>query len=160
MRAAALALGLMIAGAACAAAQEARRFSDWMLLPLPGQGCVLQYRAVAPEAGLTLADLYLSPAEAGRAVLSVQVPVGVSIADRVIYRHPEAARAVPLIWQSCTPQNCLAQIMITAEEVARLKAGRRIELGFVPTVGARRLSFAVSLSGVTAGLRAAEACAR
>lgn len=158
MKAAALALGVMAASAPPAAAQEARQFADWTMLTLPGQGCVLQYRAVAPDAGLVLADLYLSPAEAGRAVLSVRVPVGVSIADRAIYRHPGADSAVPLIWQTCNPQTCLAQIKIAAEEVGRLKAGRRIELGFVPTVGARRLSFAVSLRGVTAGLRAAAAC--
>lgn len=159
MRAVVLAAGLVIGAAACAAGQEAQRFSDWTLRPLPGQGCVLHYRAVAPEAGLVLADLYLSPAGAGSAVLSVQVPVGVSIADRAVYRHPGADRAVPLIWQSCNAKTCLAQVRITGEELGRLKAGHRVELGFVPTVRARRLSFSVSLSGVSAGLRAARECA-
>ena len=65
MRRVALAAVVAIVGAACAGAQEARRFADWTLLQAPGQGCVLQYRAVAPEAGLALADLYLSQVDEG-----------------------------------------------------------------------------------------------
>ncbi|WP_165978775.1 invasion associated locus B family protein [Antarcticimicrobium luteum] len=148
----------MIAGAACAAAPDARRFADWTLLEVPGQGCVLQYRAVAPGSGLVLADLYLSPVAEGGAILSVRVPVGASIADRAVYRHLGAGRAVPLIWQTCNRQTCLAQVHVTEEEIGRLRAGRAIELAFVPVPGARRLSFPVSLMGVTAGLRAALAC--
>lgn len=158
MRRVALAAVVAIVGAACAGAQEARRFADWTLLQAPGQGCVLQYRAVAPEAGLALADLYLSPVDEGGAILSVRVPVGASIADRVVFRHPGADRAVPLIWQTCNRDTCLAQVHVTEQELDRLRARRRIELSFVPTPGARRLSFPVSLMGVTAGFRAARTC--
>ena len=159
MRGAVLAASVVIAGAVCAGAQEARRFADWTLLAAPGQGCVLQYRAIAPEAGLVLADLYLSPVAEGGALLSVRVPVGASIADRAVYRHSGADRAVPLIWQTCNRDTCLAQVHVTEQELDRLRARRRIELAFVPTPGARRLSFPVSLMGVTAGFRAARACA-
>lgn len=153
-RAASWLLALLLMALPGAAAE---RFRDWTLLPLSAGPCLLHHRAVAAAEGLTLADVFLRPEETGL-LISVRVPLGASLADGPAYRHPGAARAVPLVWQSCNSETCLAQVRVDAAERGRLERGAWIELGFVPVPGARPLVFAVSLAGVTLGLETAGRC--
>ncbi|SLN37349.1 invasion associated locus B family protein [Roseisalinus antarcticus] len=141
-----------------AAAQDGARFRDWTLLDLPAGGCVLHNRVLSVDGGLTLADVFLEDL-GGDLLMSVRVPVGVSLADGMAYRHDGRPVAVPLIWQSCNTETCLAQVRATAREAERLRSARAVIVGFVPVPGARPLTFPVSLMGVTAGLAAQRACA-
>ena len=151
----ALALGLSV-GAALA--DQPERFGDWDLLRLPQAGCQLTQTVISRRSGTRIAEIWLAGQPDGSSVLSARVPVGVSLPEGIAYRHPSARRAVPLTWQLCGPETCLAQARITEEETARLKRGSRIVLAFVPVRGSRPLQVAVSLRGVTAGLRAVAAC--
>ena len=88
-RGALCALALLLAALPAGAAE---RFRDWTLLALSDQICVLHHRAVAAAEGLTLADVFLGP-EASGLLVSVRVPLGVSLADGAAYRHPGGRRA-------------------------------------------------------------------
>ncbi len=151
-------LALLAAEARAEAAPEARRFGDWTLLRAGEGRCLLHYRALERNSGLVLGDLFLLPAGEGEAVLSLRVPVGAALSTPAFYRHPSREAVVPLEWQSCDSRQCLAQVRVTAPELARLRAGARVELSFTPVPGAARLTFPISLSGITRGLAAIDAC--
>ncbi len=150
------------AGARAEAPAQSRRFGDWTLLRAGAGRCLLHYRALERNSKLVLGDIFLLPAAGGEggggAVLSLKVPVGAALSTPAFYRHPEREAVVPLEWQSCDTAQCLAQVRITAPELARLRAGAWIEISFTPVPGAPRLSYPVSLFGITAGLLAVEQC--
>lgn len=157
-------MAALVAAASPAEAQPATadppRFGDWSLIALPGAGCVLHQRLAVRESGQTIADLWLQTQADDGAVLSVQVPLGVSLADQVAYRHAnEPDRAVSLLWQFCNQTHCLAQGHLAAIEVNRLRLGRSLQLAFRPLPDSAPLVSFVSLSGVTRGLAAQAACA-
>ncbi len=137
---------------------KARRLGDWTLLRAGEGRCLLHYRALERRSELVLGDLFLLPVGEGEAVLSLKVPVGAALSTPAFYRHPARQAVVPLAWQSCDRDQCLAQVRVTAPELARLRAGVRIELSFTPVPGAARLTFPVSLDGITRGLRAVGEC--
>lgn len=154
-----LAVLLTLAAVGTASAQgNAASFKDWTVLPLPGQGCVLAQRLIAPEAGIFIGDVFLSETGAGGAILSLRVPLGVDLSQPAAYRLGQAGGAVPLIWQTCDAHTCLAQIEVTAAERARFAAMRQVTLAFRPTPDAPALQVPVSLMGVTAALCALAAC--
>lgn len=143
---------------ACAPAARAETFRDWALLT-PEQGpCLLHQKVIATAAGLPIADVFAAPVANGGLRLSVLVPLGAALAEPMAYRVPGAARAVPLVWQNCNTESCLAQVEVDPAERARLAAGLLVEVGFVPVIGARPMRFELSLLGLTAGLAAAERC--
>jgi len=146
-RAVALAM-VWLAGPAAAAEQ----FRDWSVLAPEAGGCLLHQRVIAAEAGLAIADVFAQPTDAGGLRLSVQVPVGASLADGMAYRHTGQARAVPLLWQRCDGESCLAQVEVDARERGRLMRAVRVDVAFVPVPGARPLTFRLSLLGLTAAL--------
>ncbi len=156
------ALALWLWGAADLAAQQIRDgreiFRDWELLRLPEGGCLLAQHVLAREGELKIAGVFLSATGSGSALLSVQVPVGASLADGIGYRHPGRSAVVPLIWQSCNSETCLAQVEVTPQELARLRAAREIRIAFVPVRGSRPLVFSLSLMGLTRGMRHLETC--
>lgn len=155
-----VATGLVLAVMLVTSAAAAERFRDWTTVRLGPGECVLHHRAVAADAGLVLADVFLAPLPAGGALISVRVPVGVSLPDGIAYRHPGQTRAVPLIWQSCNRATCLAQVAVNETGLRQLARGRSVDLAYVPVKGAVPLSFSVSLLGVTRGMAALEACGR
>ncbi len=155
-------LALWLAGSGSLGAQQnaggREIFRDWELLHLPQGECLLVQQVLARRGEVAIADVYLSRSEAGSALLSVRVPVGVSLADGIGYRYPDRPEVVPLIWQSCNSGTCLAQIQITGKELARLQAAREIRIAFVPVRDARPLVFSLSLMGLTRGMQRLAAC--
>lgn len=143
---------------ASAAAARAETFRDWELLTPAQAPCLLHQKVIAAAAGLPIADVFAVPAANGGLLLSVRVPLGAALSTPIAYRVPGASRAVPLLWQSCNSESCLAQVEVDPAERARLAAGLLVEVGFVPVIGSRPLRFEVSLLGLTAGLAAAERC--
>jgi len=150
-----LALLLWLAAGGELAAQQ---FRDWELLRLSEGGCLLAQQVLARQGQVNIASVYLSDLEAGSALLSVQVPVGVSLADGIGYRYPDRPEVVPLIWQSCNRDTCLAQARLAGPELARLQAAREIRVGFVPVREARPLVFSLSLLGLGEGVRRLRDC--
>lgn len=155
-----LAVGIVLTATAPNAQQAdpPQRFADWQLIQFPDFSCQLVQTVVSRRTGNTLTEMWLMAQADGTGVISVRVPVGVDLAAGIAYRHPNRQAAVPLIWQMCGPDKCLAQSRITQAEMARLRKGRAVRLGFVPVPGSRPLQVSVSLMGVTAGLRAQTAC--
>jgi len=151
-----LAAGLL---AATGPAARAQSFRDWELVAPPGAACLLHQKVIAAAAGMAIAEVFAEPRPGGGLRLSVIVPLCAALAQPMAYRLPDEARAVPLIWQSCNAETCLAQVEVGAEDRKRLAAAPSAEIGFVPVVDGRPLRFALSLMGLTAGLKAAEACA-
>lgn len=141
--------------AALCSPSVAEQFRDWTVLAREAGGCLLHQRVIAAKAGLTIADVFLAPSGGGGLVVSARVPVGAALSSGMAYRHPGRAMAVPLVWQSCDAESCLAQVEVTAEERARLMRGLRVEMAFVPVPGARPLRFQLSLLGLTAALGSA-----
>ena len=154
-----LAAGLWLAVAtAPVAAETATRFRDWVVLPMGPAGCVAAQRLVAAGPGLTIGDVFLAGRDGGGAILSLRVPLGADLSTPAAYRLGGGQEAVPLIWQSCDADSCLAQIEVTPGERARLSRARAVTLAFRPTTGSPPLRVPVSLMGVTAALRAQAAC--
>jgi len=150
-------VGVLLATTAVTA-QTPQRFGDWSLVEFPDQSCRLVQSVLSRRSGNVLAEVWLGSRVDETAVFSARVPVGVDLAAGIAYRHPNRSAAVPLIWQMCGPEKCLAQSQITEEETNRLRRGREVVLAFVPIRGSRPLRVAISLRGVTAGLRAQTTC--
>ncbi|WP_407493628.1 invasion associated locus B family protein [Pseudooceanicola sp. MF1-13] len=148
----------LVLGGTSLTAQQVDRFGDWLLVQFPDQRCRLAQTVLSRRSGNELVEIWLDEEPQGTAVISARVPVGVDLAAGIAYRHPSRQTAVPLIWQMCGPDKCLAQAQITADELTRLRRGNLITLAFVPVRGSRALRVAVSLRGVTSGLRAQAAC--
>lgn len=154
-------LWLMLAGTAAAQAPEV--FRDWEVVRGPA-GCIAATSVGLrdPASGLATVALVPRAGDAGDApaVMTVRVPLGAHLASGIAYSHPgDAGAAVGLVWQSCDAQTCLASGGVSAAEMTRLLAGRRILLGFRPLPGARALVVPVSLLGVTAAWTRVRACA-
>jgi invasion protein IalB len=83
------------------------------------------------------------------------------LGEGIAYRHADdASRAVPLTWQMCNAQTCLAQARITVRETERLRRGDAIILAFRPLRDSRIIQVSASLTGVTRGLAAVQACGK
>jgi len=61
-------------------------------------------------------------------------------------------------WQYCTPETCVASGGVSEAELNKLRAGRRVFLGFVPLPGSAPLITPVSLLGITRAWNAVQDC--
>ncbi len=142
------------------------RFRDWQVVYVgesgnPGQtaGCFASHSSVVKGETTVLATINLYRNGRTQApVAIVKVPTGVSLVSGIAWRHTASGDVVSLEWQYCTPETCLARITLSADEVARLKAGREFELAYRPLPGSRILSVPVSLLGFTRAYERLEAC--
>ena len=130
-------------------------YGDWVLRDWPGLGCGIETIVHGRATGVALVEVVLLPAEDG-ADLLLRVPTGARLVDGIAYRN--GADVVGLQWHSCSPDRCTAHVRIDSGEVARLKAGREIVVGYRPAADAPALNVPVSLKGVTRGLAAAGPC--
>lgn len=135
-------------------------YRDWVVAEGPA-GCVatITLGLGAPETGLL--TLSLLPRQGGGevpAVMGVRVPVGAALTEPLSYVHPGDDRAIALAWQTCDARTCLATGGVSAEELARLKAGRRIFVAFRPDPDSRALIVPVSLLGTTRAWGRVESC--
>lgn len=161
--------GVMFFAAAGMAQTEAdnlvkQDFRDWTVVRVQdGQAGCLATIAVGlrqRDSGLASVTLYRrADTEAEEvAVMTARVPLGASLASGIAYLHPGGEEAVGLAWQYCDDRTCLASGGVTQAELARLKAGNRIYLGFTPLPGSRALVVPVSLLGFTRSWNALESC--
>jgi invasion protein IalB len=138
-----------------AAQAAANTYGDWVLRDWPGLGCGIETVVHGRATGVSLVEVVLLPADEG-ADLLMRVPTGAQLVDGVAYR--QGSDVVGLHWQNCSPTRCTAHVRIGDHEVARLKAGREIIVGYRPTADAPALNVPVSLAGVTRGIAAVETC--
>lgn len=108
---------------------------------------------VAGDPRRAIAQIALAPGtETGLVVMSVQLPLGISIPAGVHAVVDDGdAFSLPLL--RCLRSGCLAARPLTLEEVAELRTGSAIALSFVGAPGTE-VTLPVSLAGITAGLDA------
>lgn len=130
---------------------------DWQVLRL-AEGCAAVQSVLGRRTGAELARLVLSPVAQGGALVLLQLPNGVDLAEAPAYRHP-GGPAVVLEWQHCDAERCTASGQITPAELDRLRRGREVLLGYRPLPESRPLNVTISLMGLTRSLAAAATCA-
>ena len=109
--------------------------------------------------GAPLVRALIQPQDAGGAILLLRVPTGAFLPDGIAYRHRESDRvAIGLEWQTCDAEFCTALAVVSADEAARLKAGRDITVGYRPLAGSPVLNVPVSLTGLTRAWKEAKVC--
>ena len=160
----ALVIGLAVI--TCTAAQsqnlETDTMRDWTVVRgTSGQGCfaTMSVGLKAPSSGLATVSLFKRAADDGApAVMTIQVPLGASLPDGIAYTHSSSGEAIGLAWQYCTPETCVASGGVSEAELNKLRAGRRVFLGFVPLPGSAPLITPVSLLGITRAWNAVQDC--
>jgi len=152
-------LALLILSATAAPAQEVQAFRDWAVLQ-SDDGCLATISVGLKEAdsGLASMALYRRSETETPGIVTVRVPLGVDLSGGIAYTHPGRKDAVALAWQYCGEDTCLASGALNADEIARLKQGARVYLGFRPLPGAKMLVLPVSLLGFTRAWDAVQAC--
>ena len=86
-------------------------------------------------------------------VLIVNVPLGIYLASGIVGKVDEGEQ-FNLIWQSCVTQGCQAALGVDDRLKKAMQTGKQLFIGFKPRPGAETFTIAVSLKGVTAGLKA------
>ena len=136
---------------------RAQQFRDWFL-EQDSTTCVVSTRVHLRQTNTFLVAVSLSVPDDAEVLMTVEVPVGASLRDRIAYVHAPDAPARTLDWQFCGTQTCLATMTVEADELSALKAGASITVAFRPLPGAQVLAAPVSLMGLTRGWAALEAC--
>lgn len=121
-----------------------------------GQGddpCSL-YQLIKDDQGLSLAEVTLFPLiDAGQAVAGATVitPLGTLLtANLVLSIDGSAPKRYP--YNTCTEVGCVSRIGFTAEELDRMKAGKRIAMTIVAFQAPDRpFTMQISLDGFTKG---------
>jgi len=124
-----------------------------------GEGCALTQRRVSKQDREFIVELGINlvPTDAGpRPVLLAVVPEGVALQIQPGYSI-DGSELVPLVWQVCFARVCRAYRPLSEAELAAVRAGSTLKLGFQAFGAERGLNVDFSLNGVTAGLRALEA---
>jgi invasion protein IalB len=143
---------------------QTTRHRDWQVVRDGNGGCLAATTAglAAGKTGLLTLSLLPLPDQTGArtagALMSARVPLGVSLTEPLAYSRAQTSEAVGLAWQRCDAETCLAMAPISAEELARLKRGRRVLFAFRPLRGSKPLIVPVSLMGLTRAWGAVTDC--
>ncbi|MEJ1376490.1 MAG: invasion associated locus B family protein [Candidatus Sedimenticola sp. (ex Thyasira tokunagai)] len=86
-------------------------------------------------------------------VLVALVPLGIYLPAGVV-AMVDSSPQFPLVVQRCTVQGCEAFSPLDPKQLWRLKAGKRLLIGFKARRGPSTVTLPVSLSGVSDGLQA------
>lgn len=155
---------LLAVSAFAASAQTAangEKFGDWTLRCVAkGVGetsCALAQTLNAAETGAFVAEVGLTT-QAGengaQVVMILLTPEGVALDLRPAYKVDEAAEQTALIWRACASGRCRAAAVLSAGEIAALKAGQRLIMAYQAFGAPQPIRIAISLNGVSAGLAA------
>ena len=159
-------MAAIVGWASFAVAQEAgveeQRFRDWQVLRQVETGkCAISISVGLAQTNSGLATINIIKRqndEGVPAVMTIKVPLGVSLRSGLAYSHSGTSETVGLAWQYCTPNTCLASGGISSAEIANLKKDREIFLAFQPLPNSRPIIVPVSLLGFTKAWRALQSC--
>lgn len=148
------ALGFVLAAAVQPAASqvpETTAYRDWQVVRDGDGRCIASTTVGLREADSGLVTVSLMRAGQGdaAALMSARVPLGAALDQPLAYTWRSGPTAQGLEWQSCDSDTCLALAPLDADELERLKRGRRVFFAFRPLPGARPLIVPVSLLGLT-----------
>lgn len=139
-----------------ALAQETKTFSDWQVVAQEGEDrCFMAISVLSKKADIPLASINVFRRKTVEneeipAIMTIKVPLGVSLTSGVAYQHVASQEAVGFAWQYCNQSICMASGGVSLDELANLKKRNRIELGYRPLPGSKSLVIPVSLRGFTA----------
>jgi invasion protein IalB len=128
-------------------------FKDWALRCPPATECVLEQRVLLKDNEATpllhLAFQYGGQPRALTAIL--RIPLGVLLAPGVTLTI-DARAPVPIPFNHCRPEGCLALAPVSDRLLAALRRGKTAQVSYRLDDG-RGLAVPLSLSGLNAGLR-------
>lgn len=136
-------------------------FDDWTLVcraeAVNRTACGLVQRVSAGEQNLFVAEIGLNRVDVdgeARVLMVLQTPSAMLLPARPAYQVVGTETVNALEWRTCSGDFCSATRLLTTEEVAALRGGESMVLGYHPVNSAEPINFPGSLAGVTAGLRA------
>lgn len=135
------------------------RFGDWVFqcdARAEGQtDCAFMQTILDPANKSPLAQIrILQPRKDGKGSMIALLPLGLNIALGVKAAVDEK-EAVDVRISTCLPRGCLAQIDLTPDIIAKLKAGTVLGFTFDIVSVRKRVNLNSSLSGVSSALSAA-----
>lgn len=135
-------------------------FGDWTVVcaaEAVGQTiCALAQTLADPADGRLLAEIGLNPIGSGpdaRLVMVLRTPSSMLLTVRPAFRVG-AGPTVPLNWHTCAGETCSALLTLEPDDIAAMRRGLTMIVGYQPVHLDQPLTFPVSLRGITAGLRA------
>ena len=162
-RAGALTVAVLLAASPAAAQDPVANgtvFGDWTVVcaaeAVGRTVCALAQTLVDPADGALLAEIGLNPVGSGaeaQVVMVLRTPASMLLPVRPAFRVGEGP-TVALTWHTCAGESCTALLTLGAEDIAALRRGLTMIVGYQPLAQDRPLSFPVSLRGITAGLAA------
>lgn len=160
----AILVGTLCAMASQAPAQEARNgatFGDWQLIceatGVNRTVCALRQTLSFSENGAFVAEVALRrvpSADDTRTVIVLSTPTGIFLPAAPGMAVDGSDETLPLEWRSCDANICTASRVLSDNEVAALRGGAELRMGYRPVNQSDPVLFSISLTGVTAGLAA------
>lgn len=136
-------------------ADASERHGDWGLSCSVSGECDLSQSVMAPDRSW-LATVLLRPLNHGeQARAQVFVPVGVHLASGLYFVMP-GQEPISAQWVRCLPENCRAEVNLSAQQLTAWKRGDHAEMRYRTRVDGPVIAFDLSLKGITAALDAAE----
>jgi len=157
-------IGASCAVAHAASAQEARNgatFGDWQLIceatGVNRTVCALRQSLSFSENGAFVAEVALRRVPAAddmRTVIVLSTPTGMFLPAAPGMAIDGSEETLPLEWRSCDARICTASRVLSDDELAALRGGDELRMGYRPVNQPDPVLFSISLTGVTAGLAA------
>ncbi|MES9905644.1 MAG: invasion associated locus B family protein [Sedimenticola sp.] len=150
---------LLFSGTVAVAEPEPdKRFGDWLHECEPGDGkervCALTHTAPTSDGKGTLLKLTIRKlGKKQTTVLVALTPLGIYLPTGVVGKI-DSSPQFPLVLQTCAVQGCEAIVPLDPKQLWRLKAGKRLLIGFKAKRGPQAITVPVSLTGVADGLLA------
>ncbi|MCH2164969.1 MAG: invasion associated locus B family protein [Marinovum sp.] len=136
-------------------------FDDWRLVcqavGVNQTRCVISQSLSISESNAFLAEVtvrLVETDEGSQTVIAVSTPTNMLLPIRPAYRIEDSGETIAMEWRTCTPRVCSASRILSPAELAALKAGIRMTMGYQPTNQETPVNFPVSLKGITAGIAA------
>lgn len=142
-----------------ATAKAGDTFGDWIYECAPvGEGreaCSLSQTLVDQQSGQSLLKFTLGRDEAtGTVTLVALLPAGLDFVAGVVGAVDDKP-GFPYTLRTCVGTTCIAMLLVDAPQLAQLKAGSALQIGFTMFGETQQRVFTGSLRGITAGTAAA-----